>query len=189
LTLDTSNYCFVAFRGAFPTFQDWVGQNFDDATRVVTTRSAPDGSQKSEQNSCNVRNGSYEAYVGDGFDVAIQNFINNCTKSTSPGGGKKQLVFTGHSQGGTAAGVAAIINAVFDPLTITFAQPPFLKSDNCTSLNPNRLWRVINTENSADHGIQYDPVSRFILFLFSVICTTTGSSFNLIHLFLIPPLL
>ena len=62
----------------------------------------------------------------------------------------KQLVFTGHSQGG----VSHVANAYRNPLTITFGAPPFLSqlvdttSTDCNNaFEKEYLWRFINSEN------------------------------------------
>lgn len=151
------DYCFVAFRGSrsllsapsIQNLQDWFGQNFDFQPVEVSDRTEATDDQ------CTVQRGYYDGYVGQYYD-RVNDFIDTCMKETS--NQKKQLVLTGHSQGGAIAGVAAILNAKYKPLTITFGQPQFLKTSSCSLLQSNRVWRIINTEN-ARSGIQYDPVS------------------------------
>lgn len=160
VTYETSNYCSVAFRGCegistltMSSFEDWIYQNFDFKYTTVTKRS-------NANIGCSVQNGFAESYAGVGVKN-INRFIDNCMVSST-----KQLVFTGHSQGGAASGIAAIIHSEYNPLTITFGQPPFLKSDSCELINADHFWRIINTENSFN-GLQYDPV-RLHMFISAI---------------------
>lgn len=153
LTLDIDDaFCIVAFRGSLtPTkisndiIEDWIFQNLNANPLFVNKRN--DITQ-----GCTVQEGFFKAYAGVGI-APIESFIDTCMSA-----GSKQLVFTGHSQGGAVAAIASIVYNDYNPLTITFGQPPFVRRDtDCPILNKHHVWRIINTENSRN-GLQYDPV-------------------------------
>jgi Lipase (class 3) len=170
ILLDIDSYCFVSFRGSNPptnlkrsTIIDWFFQNLDFARYTLNKRQSTSSSTV-----CTVQRGFYDAYAGIGTST-IQTFIDTCmsnsgivsndgTNENNKSIVKKQLVFTGHSQGGAAAIVGAIIDANYIPLTITFGQPPVMLEPSCSHLNEDHVWRFINTENS-NGGLQYDVVS------------------------------
>lgn len=73
----------------------------------------------------------------------------------------KQLVLNGHSQGGAAAVVGAIRFAGYTPLTLAIAGYSAVKhpSSECIAMDPDHLWRVINTELDPETlEIHYDQV-------------------------------
>ena len=152
LTLDRDSYCIIAFKSslepelAIPPIVDWLGQNLDFHPYYVTKWNDPSVG-------CTVHRGFYEAFSGVSVPK-IHEFIETCM--TQHG---KQLIFTGHSQGGAAGSIASVVFADHDPLVVSFAQPPFLKKEPCPLANTRKIWRFINTENSLHHGLQYDPVS------------------------------
>jgi Lipase (class 3) len=170
ILLDIDSYCFLSFRGSNPptnlkrgTIVDWFFQNRDFARYSLNKRQS-----SSSSTVCTVQRGFYDAYAGIGkrtiqkfIDACMSNnrmFSNDGTDEKSKNIVKKQLVFTGHSQGGAAAIVGAIIDANYVPLTITFGQPPVMLERSCPHLNEDHIWRFINTENS-NGGLQYDVVS------------------------------
>lgn len=153
---DKDSYCFVAYRGTMNQrgiiIRDWLS-NADMRVTQVHNR-------QDTQHSCPVHNGFYGSYTGkDSYHAEVDTFIDSCM--AQPG---KQLVFTGHSQGGAAAGIAAAANAGYTPLTITFGQPPFYGrgTDSCPLIHSDHIWRFINTQNSDGFmvdTIKYDPVT------------------------------
>jgi hypothetical protein len=92
------------------------------------------------------------------------------------------LIISGHSQGGAIAAIAGVIFGKYNPLVITFGQPPtFVRevdtqnmtdSENasCTALPPENYWRFINSEKQKNlvfqDNIDYDPVPFIPLFTF-----------------------
>jgi len=159
LLLDVGEYCFVTWRGSVLSLtwvaaQDWLFRNFDFETRVAERL---DGLGQ-----CNVQEGMYEAYQGGELlkaelEPSIIEFVDTCMVEPN-----KQLVLTGHSQGGGAAVVGAIRFAGYTPLTLALAAPAAVKSPSseCTEINPDHLWRVINTELDTEthEKILYDLV-------------------------------
>jgi Lipase (class 3) len=165
VTLQKDNYCYVAFRGSSRPYsihdenigtnvQDWFSQNFNFKSYYTSNRF-------NDNNGCTVQQGYYDAYISSGgAEEIIHPFIDECMAS-----GTNELVLTGHSQGGAAAIIGGIINVDYTPIIITFGQPPVLKDDtgSCSLLESNkRIWRIINTENTAyrfrNRRLQYDPI-------------------------------
>ena len=156
VTGDREDFCFVAWRGtqspADVGIGDWL-QNINLSPHNL--------------NDCPVPEGFWQSYAGgdngsgEYFVPILNNFINSCMSKPN-----KQLVFTGHSQGGAAASVAHVANAYRNPLTITFGAPPFLSqlvdttSTDCNNaFEKEHLWRFINSENY--NGVAFDiDVSR-----------------------------
>jgi Lipase (class 3) len=180
IVVQYNNYCYVAFRGSLrplnvivgTNVQDWFDENFDFRSYSVSNRFSTNDDDNND--SCLVQRGFYDAYYSSGgADDIIHDFIDTCMSS---GSSNQQLVLTGHSQGGAAAVIGGIINSSYNPLIITFGQPPVLKEqDTCSILinNSRRLWRIINTENTAGYsinggGLQYDPVSIIPFFSISL---------------------
>jgi hypothetical protein len=154
-TLDKDSYCYVYFKGsAYPnslssaSFTDWIIQNLNPRKQYIKNRNDPTSI------GCIVSRGFYLNDKGAGL-TKMNSFIKSCMAN----GKRKQLVFTGHSQGAGSAGVAAIIYTFHKPLTNGFGTPAFLAEQICSLINPKHIWRIINTENSKDHSLQYDPVS------------------------------
>jgi len=158
LLLDVGEYCFVTWRGTITGYswaavQDKIFRNLDWETRVAERL---DGLGQ-----CNVLEGVYEAYQGGELQRAelepsIKLFVETCMAEPS-----KQLVLTGHSQGGAAAVVGAIRFAEYTPLTLAIAGYSAVKhpSSECIAIIPDHLWRVINTELDPEtHEIHYDQV-------------------------------
>jgi Lipase (class 3) len=174
VTFSTDTYCFVAFRGSINPFdvldgissvknlyQDWIQQNFNTGLHYVSKyENGTNDAYQLPNEGCYVHEGFYAAYDGIGKDN-IYNFVDTCM--TSDSSTKKQLVLTGHSQGGAAAEIASIELSDFDPVVITFGSPPFLKFNdvkaNCPLIDPDHIWRFVNTESS-ERGLQYDMVRR-----------------------------
>jgi len=163
--VDEGGYCTVAFKGSEPPnpdpnspgWNDWVEQNFDTANTYTV--------QDGNGNSCGVQGGFFDAYVGrsnrnqgTGYQRNVESWIENCMESR----GERQLVFTGHSQGGSAATIAGIIHAQYDPITINFGAPPVIvRNGNTPPCNwpvGEHFWRIINTEMDSGYGgMDYDP--------------------------------
>jgi Lipase (class 3) len=152
-TFDKDSYCFVYFKGSqnpglsIEAFNDWILENANSQKQYVTKIDDP-------TRGCMVHKGFYMNYKGPGL-APMKNFVRTCMAN----GTRKQLVFTGHSQGAGAAGVASVAFADYNPLMIGLATPAFLTEPTCPLLNPKRIWRMINTENSDNFDLQYDPVS------------------------------
>jgi Lipase (class 3) len=137
---------------------------------------------------CNVLKGFYVAYDGIGKENIYQ-FVDTCmgssssTSSTASSSiGRKQLVLTGHSQGGATAEVASIEMSDYNPLVITFGSPVFQKSNNqgytsCSLIQPEHIWRFINTE-TIKNRLHYDPVRWIeeIIHCFFVLLVVSGYS-------------
>jgi hypothetical protein len=66
-------------------------------------------------------------------------------------------VLTGHSQGGAIAAVAGVKLADLNPYVITFGQPATLEAP-CPLVSSERWYRFVNTKESEEAGIVYDPV-------------------------------
>jgi len=140
------DYCFVAFRG---TVGDSVG---DWATNMKV--------RNHELRGCYVHLGFYQAFSGTSENGEL--FVNSIKSFISRQCSGKQLILTGHSQGGGAAGVGAVVLSQYKPLSILFGDPPFLGSKQkgrCSHLNAGHIWRITNTVNSGS-GILYDPVAN-----------------------------
>ena len=97
---------------------------------------------------CNVFEGMYKAYQSDELlekklEPSIISFVETCMIEPH-----KQLMLTGHSQGGGAVVVGAIRFAGYTLLIFPLGGVPAVKhpSGECTAINPDYLWRVINTE-------------------------------------------
>ena len=94
----------------------------------------------------------------------MQTFVDACANDG------KQIIFTGHSQGGAAAAVAHIMFSDYDPLTISFGAPPFFsrhQDGDCGRMNKNHIWRFINSQNKDElfySGIMYDPIPNVDVF-------------------------
>jgi len=164
MLLDVGDYCFVAWRGSVaPGFnaislEDWLFRNLDVEDR---TAERLDG-----QGQCTVLEGMYESYQGGELQEAeleptMISFVETCMAEPN-----KQLVLTGHSQGAGAAVVGAIRFAGYTPLTLALAGPATVKSpsSDCTAINPDHMWRVINSEISLEtNEITYDVVPYSML--------------------------
>jgi len=181
LTIDVGEYCFVTWRGSVePEFTrlsitDWLFRNLDTETRIAERL---DG-----QGQCRVLDGMYEAYQGGWLEAALEPsiiaFVETCMAKPN-----KQLVLTGHSQGAGAAVVGAIRFAGYDPLTIALAGPATVKSPSseCTEINPDHVWRVINTELDVESNeITYDivPYSMLLRFARLALGEEIGASIHL----------
>ena len=83
--------------------------------------------------------GLYEAYQGYEAELepSIIEFVQTCMANPN-----KQLVLTGHSQGGGAVVVGAIRFAEYNPITVSLAAPAVLKhpSSECTAINHDHIW-------------------------------------------------
>mmetsp|Transcript_23485 Transcript_23485/g.42421 ORF Transcript_23485/g.42421 Transcript_23485/m.42421 type:complete len:404 (+) Transcript_23485:89-1300(+) len=139
------NICMVTWMGTNTTDGDW-DQNLNTAAKPIG-----DGD-------CVVQEGLYQAYSGSGngdsreFLPDLEAFVTSCSDKG------KQLVLTGHSQGGGSAGIASLLLAEYNPITILFGNAQWIQDglEDCAP-DPNTIWRFINSEN-ADRGIVYDPV-------------------------------
>jgi len=160
--VDQGEYCFVAFKGSeapnpdpnSPGWNDWIEQNFD----TVITYTVEDGNG----NQCLVQGGFYDAYLGRtnanqgiGYQAKVESWIKHCMESR----GNKQLILTGHSQGGSVATIAGLIHQHYDSIVINFGAPPVIVRNNsplrCHWPNGERFWRFINTEMDSG-GMDYD---------------------------------
>lgn len=144
--------CMVTWMGTNNATGDW-NQNMNQGSRYVG-----DGV-------CSVNDGLWQAYSGSGngesadFVPVLEDFITTCHEDG------KQLVFNGHSQGAGAAGIANAIFAHYNPITILFANAPWIANrfrslDHCAP-RPNEIWRFINSENG-EGRILYDVVPNLM---------------------------
>lgn len=154
-TEEQDNYCMATWMGTDKSLLDW-GQNFNSDQKLIG-------------DDCAVHTGFYQAYSGSGsgeneeFVPILTEFVESCSASG------KQIVFTGHSQGGAAAGIAHIIFNRFSPITIGFGSAPFHEEKSlCNNVIPKGdLLRFINSENRNDmpfgQRIAYDPIPNLNL--------------------------
>lgn len=149
-TEEEDNYCMATWMGTDKNLLDW-GQNFNSEQKIIG-------------DDCAVHTGFYQAYSGSGsgeteeFVPILTEFVESCSASG------KQIVFTGHSQGGAAAGIAHIIFNRFSPITIGFGSAPFHEEKSlCNGIIPEGdILRFINSENRDDmpfgQRVAYDPI-------------------------------
>ena len=176
LTDDVDDFCFVAWRGTTSSSLDWV-QNINVRPKYIG------------EHECPVNWGFWQSYAGDDnftsehFVPILNEFIDTCMSKPN-----KQLVFTGHSQGGAAASVAHLANTHHNPLTIPFGSPSFLNqlvdfnvdllADCEEAFDKECLWRFINSENYnfpiSGNGIVYDLVANLDTFLSGVVGPHAG---------------
>ena len=144
LFLKEGKYCFAIFRGTKPNLADWM-QNLDPFTGEVCS---PSGF------CCKTRNGFQRAYNLPDYKYNLEDDVRLC-KANCP---ECEVVFSGHSQGGAIATVAAVAMDDLDPTIITFGQPGTIVGE-CPSINVEKYYRFANT--AADTllgGLDYDPV-------------------------------
>lgn len=171
LTQTTDHYCFVSWRGSEAAWSDWMAQNFDLRAHNI------DG--------CTVHRGFAKSFYGEGhYDENAEEFLEPILEYLrSPECEGKTTVLTGHSQGAAAAGVGHVyLHREFNPLTINFAQPPFL-SAGCDSISRDRLWRFQNTDNyegTFDNVIVYDLVPNVNYFPGSELAGTHEGAFAIL---------
>ena len=154
LLYDKDSYCFVAYMGTFVSVDEW-SQNLN--LTVVPVASRDDASQ-----TCQFRGGFVEAYhnsqpnqVASWIDQCMSTSLNHNTDENNHN--HKQLVLTGHSQGGSIALVAALVHERYNPLIITVGQPPALTQPSCNGIVDDHVWRFINTEN--DEGLIFNHMN------------------------------
>jgi hypothetical protein len=170
LFLEVGNYCFVTWRGTLSmdimdpiTWQDWLFRNADAETKQASVFNGDPSA------TCSVHEGMYEAYQGgelsnNELEPHILQFVTECMNSHP----NKQLVLAGHSQGAGAAQIGAIRLETWRPLTISLAGAPILKNESadCPLLNPDHIWRVVNTENEIDGTHLLLDNVRFVFLVF-----------------------
>jgi len=151
LTAKTKDgYCFVAFRGTSLTWEDWK-QNIEIGKKEICR--ALDG-KNDEEICCTSRVGFYNAY-NTNYRDQVEREVRDCAKSCK--NRDDCVIITGHSQGGAIAAVAALFLADLNPYIITFGQPATLEAP-CELITSERMYRFVNTKDTENFGIAYDPV-------------------------------
>eukprot|EP00545_Synedropsis_sp_CCMP1620_P002744 CAMPEP_0119008414 /NCGR_PEP_ID=MMETSP1176-20130426/3675_1 /TAXON_ID=265551 /ORGANISM="Synedropsis recta cf, Strain CCMP1620" /LENGTH=483 /DNA_ID=CAMNT_0006960739 /DNA_START=67 /DNA_END=1518 /DNA_ORIENTATION=- len=149
LTAKTKDgYCFVAFRGTSLTWDDWK-QNLEIGKEDICVEV---GGEKEQ--CCTSRKGFYGAYNTDYRDEVEQD-IRECAATCD--NMDECVVITGHSQGGAIAAVAGLYLADLNPYIITFGQPATIDAP-CPLITSERYYRFINTKETENLGIAYDPI-------------------------------
>lgn len=142
--------CFGVFRGTLITSNADIAQNLNPGVADDVCYSG---------SCCPTRQGYRDAFLDVEYYNDFENAIRGCSRSCCRGtncseGTKCEVVFTGFSQGGSAAQVASVILRDLDPTTITFGQPPTMEAP-CTALDTSKYYRFINTVNSGTN-LRYD---------------------------------
>jgi hypothetical protein len=143
-TEEYGDYCMVTWMGTHRADGD-LGQSMNIDPKDIGDE-------------CVVSEGLWQSYSGSGnttnedFVSVLEGFIALCSANGT------QLVFTGHSQGAGAVGVASKIWSEHNPITIMFANAPWIKGniEDCVP-RPNEIWRFIKSENDGGR-IVYDPI-------------------------------
>ena len=149
-----NNYCFVSFRGTdfFNVFD--FKQNFWLGRKEVCPASGA-------EQCCLTRSGFWDAYDTSYRSQLEDDIRDNCVVD--------RLVFTGHSQGGSVAQIAAVVHSNWNPQVISFGNEPTMNSE-CTHLDAARWVRYANTRVGLWwQDLQYDrwPFSKFDESLFN----------------------
>ena len=141
-------YCYASFRGSVWAWTDWQALDFGE--EKICVEEEKDGFQ----NCCSTRRGFYKTY-NTSYKKKMEAAIRRCAKScTNP---DECVVFTGHSQGGAIAALAALSLPDLNPYIMTFGQPATIDAP-CDMITSERLYRFVNTNPSDHYGIIYDPV-------------------------------
>ena len=144
-----NGYCFAAFRGTTLTWNDWK-QNFDPRKLEVCAE------KRASFGCCTTRWGFFDAY-NTTYRADLERAIRTCAEQTCQDP-NECVVFTGHSQGGAVAAVAALVLADLNPYVFTFGQPVTIDAP-CPMVPSDRWYRFINSKSTHTVGITYDPIS------------------------------
>lgn len=135
--------CYVAFRGTKPNFDDWQ-QNLNPLSRNVYKDNDVDSDEF-----CETRKGYADfidrSIASDGLGTlteCLQSINDDCEDGDEDE--TSCLVITGHSQGGAMATVASIILHQYNPMLITFGQPPAVDS-GCPLIPTTKYYRYVNS--------------------------------------------
>eukprot|EP00549_Striatella_unipunctata_P004467 CAMPEP_0118717484 /NCGR_PEP_ID=MMETSP0800-20121206/28189_1 /TAXON_ID=210618 ORGANISM="Striatella unipunctata, Strain CCMP2910" /NCGR_SAMPLE_ID=MMETSP0800 /ASSEMBLY_ACC=CAM_ASM_000638 /LENGTH=514 /DNA_ID=CAMNT_0006624235 /DNA_START=232 /DNA_END=1773 /DNA_ORIENTATION=+ len=191
-----ANQCFAVFRGSILSRADWaqnlnrqfVNNAFCGSSLAVTEEEFATANSTNSTNSststtmteevcCSSRAGFTEAYFNTTFynnmTAEIENCVNDaCSEEDIKNG--DCLVMAGHSQGGAIALLASLDFARYNPVLVTWGQPPAIDDpcpllvrnqhdgnndddDNNNIIN-NNYYRYINTLSDDSFGLLYDPV-------------------------------
>lgn len=142
--------CYVAFRGTNIDVDDWLQNlNLGDATVYKDN-------DNSTEPGCEARAGFAEFLTATPVEQGIEDLaecISTCEDQDDC------LVITGHSQGGAIAALASITLFSYNPIVVTFGQPPTLDPD-CPYIPSERYYRYVNSMQDLDEedDMGFDPV-------------------------------
>ena len=152
--------CFAAFRATTWTFSDW-SQNLDPGFSGAVCNLL------GGNNCCNTRRGFRDAFIDVSYFSEFEQSLEDCVESCvldGDDGRRCKVVFTGTSQGGAVAQVAAVMKQQYNPTTITFGQPPTMQGEcSGSAMDVNKLYRWVNTV-IVDNELKYDPVPFLLEF-------------------------
>lgn len=137
------NYCFAVFRGTTANFLDWM-ENLDLFTGTICSPA---------EECCQARHGFVLAYTSPNYKDELEEDVRSCVDECPD----CEVVFTGKSQGGAIAAVAAVAMEDVDPTIITFGQPGSING-LCSPINVDKYYRFVNTIVDGGEELDYDPV-------------------------------
>lgn len=129
--------CYVSFRPAMIQNPADMWQQFLPGTESVCPPQA-----SSDDDCCIVRAGYYRAYFTDYLETFKQS-LQTCVETVCEDLDDCVLI-TGMSQGASAAAIAQIDLAHYNPTIYVFGQYPTFQP-NCTTANSDRWYRFVNT--------------------------------------------
>lgn len=143
LFTEQDQYCFVVFDSTHPDIQDtWVNwEPFNDDICTINGEC------------CRTRNGFRRAYEDANYKDILEQQVQSCKDLG------KEVVISGHSQGGGIAPVGAVALAHVDPTVILFGAPGAI-NDDCPPLNLQKYHHFTNTLVTENGNLRYDHVSN-----------------------------
>jgi Lipase (class 3) len=164
--------CFVVFRGTTKTLQDWL-QNVGFGFQRVCNRPAKNGTSTDSQ--CwSIRNGFYDAFFKVSYFDEFIHDIYECAGTTLFHGEQRtrDVVVTGHSQGGSVASIAAMHLHDLNPTVVTFGQPRTCCQQDAYKttnffVNPSMQYHYVNSileiggDKMTVEAVLYDPITLY----------------------------
>ncbi len=136
----TGGRCYVAFRGTNVNVEDWL-QNADLGDAFVYK-----DNDNSTEPACEARAGFAYFLTASPVQQGVAD-LNECVETCEDP--DDCVVITGHSQGGAIAALASITLFSYNPIIVTFGQPPTL-DPGCPYVPSERFYRYVNSMKDID---------------------------------------
>ena len=143
--------CYIAYRGTNVNWDDWK-QNLNLNNRMIFRNNVTDASGGGEF--CETRAGYGDFLATPEAAEGVIDVAGCTSRCADPA---DCLVLTGHSQGGALATITSILMEKYDPIVITFGQPPAVDA-GCPYVPSSRFYRYVNTRIERDGDLGIDPV-------------------------------